>query len=184
MTTNGARASRQRRAGLGRRPKQTLRMVEESQESGKRISALARRRRCSSQSCGYLAPTDGSGRGYCVECLASAWRASLTARAPPWRATGISGSEERDGILETVETRFGACRGTLQQWLALSCRGLTALRHPTHSGAVLHAGQKSRSRRHDGSLPTHLQAGLGATQSTHPHAGLAIPSPRQFIRAQ
>ena len=93
------------------------------------------------------------------ECVASiSDRESIAlARYRNQRLAGV------DMILQTVETRFGACRGTLQQWLALSCEGLTTFRHPAQAGAGLHASQKSRSRRHDGSLPTHLQAGLSAT---------------------
>ena len=130
-----------------------------------------------------------------------------------WHAvagSGISGSMVRDMMLEAVETRFAALRAPRAARMAhrqrqrLHGQGDPRLRHGAQSRALLHSRPKPGVERHLRELRQNLQARLCSRQplagcahrarqiagwfedynDNHPHSGLKMRSPREFIRAQ
>lgn len=118
---------------------------------------------------------------------------------------GISGSDVRHMMLAAVEAvqqppRAAPGRDSQWQWLTLHRKGHPHLRPPDRPETLLHAGEKPAEQRHIGGFREHAQTGLrerhAATvlgliagwfedyNENHPHSGLKIRSPREFISAQ
>jgi putative transposase len=130
-----------------------------------------------------------------------------------WRAVanaGISGSDVRDMMLEAVEHRFGACRAPLSiemlsdngsPYVAKETRifarqiGLnpcfTPIQSPQSNG-ISEAFVKTLKRNYVQVTPLpNAEAALGLITNwiddhneNHPHSGLRMRSPREFITAQ
>ena len=131
-----------------------------------------------------------------------------------WRAvvgSGISGSQVRDLMLETVEKRFGALRAPAPvEWLSdngspYTAKGTRVFATQLNLVSLLHASRESGIQRPGGSLRANLQSRdyarlrplpdaptvLGQLDGwfddynhNHPHSGLGMRSPHEFIRAQ
>ena len=130
-----------------------------------------------------------------------------------WHAVagaGISGSMVRDMMLEAVESRFAAIqaphadRVAVRQRQRLHGQGDPRLRGRPQSRPLLHAGAKPGVERHLRSfvktfkrdyvrvnpLPDAITAlrqiagWFDDYNENHPHSGLRMRSPREFIRAQ
>ena len=111
-------------------------------------------------------------------------------------------------MLETVEKRFNVLRAPAPvEWLSDNGSPYTAketrdFATPAQSGLLLHACRQSRIQRPGGSLRANLkrdyarlvplpdagtvlgQLGGWFNDYIHPHSGLGMRSPREFIRAQ